>query len=98
MSQWDQMELAEAKLLREGRRSFVVDQFWPSRESDEHLRRQLLQQPLRLVQITRLEAFREPPVNGSQQFASLLHLALVAPEEAAQDRYLATDLRPRISG
>ena len=48
--------------------------------SDEHLRRQLLQQPLRLVQITRLEAFREPPVNGSQQFASLLRLALVTPE------------------
>ena len=43
------------------------------------LRRQLLQQRLRLLQIARVEAFSEPPVNRSQQFARLLHLALVAP-------------------
>ena len=43
-------------------------------------RRQLLQQRLRLLQIARVEALREPPVNRSQQFARLLHLALVAPE------------------
>ena len=33
-----------------------------------------------LRQITRLEPLREPPVNRSEQFASLLRLALVAPE------------------
>ena len=60
--------------------------------------RELLQQRLGLLQIERVEAFGEPAINRSQQFASLLHLALVAPEEAAQDRYLATNLRPRISG
>jgi hypothetical protein len=42
--------------------------------------RQLLQQRLRLLQVPRVEALREPPVNRSQQFARLLHLALVAPE------------------
>ena len=44
------------------------------------LLRQLVQQRLRLLQIARVEAFGEPPVNRSQQFARLLHLALVAPE------------------
>ena len=44
------------------------------------LRRQLLQQRLRFLQIARVEALRKPPVNRSQQFARLLHLALVAPE------------------
>jgi hypothetical protein len=43
-------------------------------------RRQLLQQRLRLLQIARVEPLSEPPVNRSQQFARLLHLALVAPE------------------
>ena len=42
--------------------------------------RQLLQQRLRFLQIERVETFREPPVNRSQQFARLLHLALVAPK------------------
>ena len=42
--------------------------------------RQLLQQRLRLFQIARVKPFSEPAVNGSQQFARLLHLALVAPE------------------
>ena len=37
-------------------------------------------QRLRLLQIARVEPFSEPPVNRSQQFARLLHLALVAPE------------------
>ena len=41
---------------------------------------QLPQQRLRFLQIARVEPFREPPVNRSQQFARLLHLALVAPE------------------
>ena len=43
------------------------------------LHRQLLQQRLRLFQVARVEALREPAVNRSQQFARLLHLALVAP-------------------
>jgi len=30
--------------------------------------------------IARLETLRKPPVHGSQQFARLRHLALVAPE------------------
>ena len=42
--------------------------------------RQLVEQRLRLLQIARVEAFREPAINRSQQFARLLHLALVAPE------------------
>ena len=44
------------------------------------LRRQLLQQRLRLLQIARVEPFSEPAVNRSEQFASLLRLALVTPE------------------
>jgi hypothetical protein len=44
------------------------------------LHRQFLQQRLRLFQIERVEAFCEPAVNRSKQFARLLHLALVAPE------------------
>jgi hypothetical protein len=43
-------------------------------------RRQMVEQLLRLLQIARVETFRKPPVNRSQQFASLLHLALVAPK------------------
>jgi hypothetical protein len=42
--------------------------------------RQLVEQRLRLFQIARVEPLRKPPVNRSQQFACLLHLALVAPE------------------
>ena len=41
---------------------------------------QLLQQPLRVFQIARVEPLSEPPVNRSKEFARLLHLALVAPE------------------
>jgi hypothetical protein len=41
---------------------------------------QLLQQRLRLLQIERVEAFREPAVHRSEQFASLLRLPLVTPE------------------
>src|SRR5580704_11059183 len=37
--------------------------------------RQLLQQRLRLFQIARVEAFSEPAVDRSEQFASLLRLA-----------------------
>ena len=39
------------------------------------LRRQLLQQRLRLLQIARVEAFGEPAIMRSEQFASLLRLA-----------------------
>ena len=48
--------------------------------SNKLLRRQLLQQRLRLLQIKRVETLTKPRVNWSQQFARLLHLALVAPE------------------
>src|SRR5262245_35175875 len=41
---------------------------------------QLCQQRLRLLQIARVETLSEPPEHRSQQFARLLHLALVAPE------------------
>jgi hypothetical protein len=40
---------------------------------------QFNQQRLRLLQIKGIEAFGEPVINRSEQFASLLHLALVAP-------------------
>jgi hypothetical protein len=39
-----------------------------------------LQQRLRIHQIARVEALRKPAIHRSQQFARLLHLALVAPE------------------
>ena len=41
---------------------------------------QLFQQCLRLLQIARVESLSEPAVDWSEQFARLLHLALVAPE------------------
>ena len=41
---------------------------------------QLVEQGLGFLQIERVEPLREPPVNLGQQFARLLHLALVAPE------------------
>jgi hypothetical protein len=41
---------------------------------------QLVEQRLGLLQIQRIEPLREPAVDRSQQFASLLRLALVAPE------------------
>ena len=44
------------------------------------LRRQLLQQRLRLLQIARVKPLGEPPVHRSKQFASLLRLPLVTPE------------------
>jgi hypothetical protein len=52
--------------------------------------RQLLQEHLRLLQITRVKPFRKPPVNRSQQFARLLHLALVAPEASRREVALAS--------
>ena len=42
--------------------------------------RQLVEQRLSLLQIERIEPFGEPAVNRSEKFASLLLLALVAPE------------------
>jgi hypothetical protein len=42
--------------------------------------RQLLQQRLRLLQIKRVEPFREPSVDRSEQFTSFLRLPLVSPE------------------
>jgi hypothetical protein len=52
----------------------------PLHSSDKPSRRQLLQQRLRFLQITRVEPFREPPLNRTKQFARLLRLALVTPE------------------
>ena len=46
----------------------------------EDLRRQLLQQSLRLLQIERVEALSEPAVDRSEQFAGLLRLARRTPE------------------
>ena len=43
-------------------------------------RRQLVEQRLRLFQIERVEAFGEPAVNRSKEFARFPQLALVAPE------------------
>jgi hypothetical protein len=51
-----------------------------ARSSNKPLRPQLIQQRLRLLQIAGIETFRKPPVYRSQQFARLLHPALVAPE------------------
>jgi hypothetical protein len=44
------------------------------------LRRQLLQQCLRLLQIERVEPFTEPTIDRSEKLASVLPLALIAPE------------------
>ena len=41
---------------------------------------QLLEQRLRVLQIARVKALGEPAVDRREQFARLLHLALVAPE------------------
>src|SRR5262245_46378417 len=48
--------------------------------------RQLVEQRLCLFQIERIEAFSEPAVDWSQQFAGLLRLALIAPEARHADR------------
>ena len=41
---------------------------------------QFIEQFLGFFQIARVEPLRKPPVNRSEQFARLLHLALVTPE------------------
>jgi hypothetical protein len=41
---------------------------------------QLIEQCLGLLQVTRVEAFGEPTIDRSEQFPSLLRLALFAPE------------------
>ena len=41
---------------------------------------QLVEQRLRPLQVARVEAFSEPSVDRSEQFASLLRLPLIAPE------------------
>ena len=43
-------------------------------------RRQLVEQRLRLLQIERVEALGEPAVDRSEKLASLIPLALIAPE------------------
>ena len=49
-------------------------------------RRELLQQRLGLLQIERIEAFGEPTVGRSEKIASLIPLALIAPEPRHADR------------
>ena len=49
------------------------------RRQDDHAEGRVRHRAGRLLQITRVEAFREPAVNRSKQFARLLHLALVVP-------------------
>ena len=44
------------------------------------IRRDLVEQGFGLLQIARVEAFGEPAVDRSKQFASLLRLALITPE------------------
>jgi len=43
-------------------------------------RGQLVEQPLRLFQIERVEPFGEPPVDRSEKLTRLIPLALIAPE------------------
>jgi hypothetical protein len=57
-----------------------VDGLGCRKQSARDLRRKLLQQRLRLLQIARVESLCEPPVYRSQQFARLLRLPLVTPE------------------
>ena len=47
---------------------------------------QLIEQSLGLLQIERVEAFREPAIDRSEQFASLLRFAPVAPEPCEPGR------------
>ena len=49
------------------------------------LRRINEEQRLRFLQIARVEPLSEPAVNRSQQFARLLHLALVTPEAGERE-------------
>ena len=49
------------------------------------LRRQLLHQSLRLLQIAHVEPFGKPPIDRSEKLASLLPLAVVAPEPCEVD-------------
>jgi hypothetical protein len=74
-----QLNLFAHNKPRSSRGSTRLSRNWDNSFSRRHLR-QLLQQRLRLLQIERVEALREPPVHRSEQFASLLHLALVTPE------------------
>ena len=51
-----------------------------------HLLSQLLQQRLRVFQVERVEAFRKPAIDWSQQFAGLLQFPLIAPEPSHAHR------------
>src|SRR5215831_3438829 len=48
--------------------------------------RQFVEQRLSIFQIERVEAFSEPAVDRSKQFARLLHLALITPEASEAHR------------
>jgi hypothetical protein len=61
------------------------------------LRAQFLQQRLPFLQIARVEPLGEPAVNGSQQFARLLHLAMVTMDGSVVLRATISvpELRPK---
>jgi hypothetical protein len=48
-----------------------------------------VEQFLRILQIARVEAFGEPPINRSKQFASFLRLPLITPE--AREAYCGAE-------
>ena len=54
--------------------------YLPSRAAFFYLGHQRVEQRLRILKIERVKTFREPAVHRSEQFARLLHFALVAPE------------------
>ena len=65
----------------------------PDRLKARLLRRYLLQQRLRLLQITRVEAFREPAVDRSDNFSGRIRLTS---ERAFADGVLPGSRRPTL--
>src|SRR5271169_3695515 len=72
--------LTVAQIRHSSRASLCPTRQAQSRSSNRSLRRQFLKQRLRFLQIERVEAFGEPAINRSEQFASLLRLPLITPE------------------
>jgi hypothetical protein len=69
-------KVPEASLAR---RSLTPALFLSDRNAGALGRLQLFQQNVRLLQIARVKAFRKPAADRSEQFASLLRLALITP-------------------
>src|SRR5262249_9428376 len=57
-----------------------LDKNFAFRRNLANSRSQLIEQPLRLLQVARAETFGEPAVDRSEELASLLPLAVIAPE------------------